>query len=202
MNNMIRKIVIEMSLTFGRKINYSPLLVTLIISVLIGYFLFLISHQVSIGIIFGIISLIVIPFIYSLNLSGSYGYWTIDDNGINSSDYSTTGKKIKAILLPNIEKESSVKFDEIKSFSLVVGQGMSAPKGIGPDGAIAASFYVVDSAMQYYSSPYYLSLELNNGQEIDLDLSANADNKNEVEKAIKLIESNTDIKPKLMKQRV
>ena len=127
----------------------------IVISIIVGGFLFLFSRQVPVGIMFGILCLVVSPLIYTLNLSHDYDCWQMDNYGIHYYDYSTTAKKVKAMLLPDVEPEQVIRFEQIESFAIVVGQSMGLPAGFGPDGAIAASFYVVDSAMAKFDSPYY-----------------------------------------------
>ncbi|KRO00012.1 hypothetical protein IV57_GL002026 [Companilactobacillus kimchiensis] len=125
----------------------------------------------------------------------------MDDQGLHYYDYTTIGKKIKAILLPIVTKESLVKYPTIKSISLVVGEGMTVPEGIGPNGPISASFYVVGSMVEHFESPYYLAFKLNNNQEVALDLSKNAKDKTSIKQVISLLETNTNTKVNLVKEK-
>lgn len=191
-----------MTLSFGRKINYVPLIICISVSILVGGFLFLFSKQAPIGIMFGILCLIVSPLLYSLNLSRDYDCWQIDQRGIYYYDYSTTVKKVKAMLLPSEEHETVVRFDQIESFAIVVNKSMGLPAGFGPNGSIDASFYVVDTAMAAFSSPYYLALNLKNQTEVDLDLSTNAKDVTEIKEMIRELENQTQTNVKLLRSRV
>ncbi|HIY93973.1 MAG TPA: hypothetical protein H9820_13650 [Candidatus Companilactobacillus pullicola] len=191
-----------MSLSFGRKINYLPLLNSVLGGIIIGLFFFLLSQRVGIAILFGAVCLLVILMLYTLKIRDNLDQWQVDDRGIHYQDYSTTSKRIKAILLHGSSNEETVKFSDIKEFSIVTGKGMDLPKGIGPDGPIDVAFYVVDSTYQAFSSPYYLSLKLAKGEDVDLDLSANAQDVAAVNKVIKKIEEKTNLQVKLEKQRV
>ncbi|CAJ2233020.1 hypothetical protein [Companilactobacillus paralimentarius] len=191
-----------MSLNFGRKMNYMPLIISLFGGIIIGFFFYLLSQKTLIAILFGIVCLIVIVMLYTLKTKDNLDQWGIDDRGIYYRDYSTTGKRIRAILLPNISNEETVKFSEIKDFSIVVGKGMDLPRGIGPDGPIDVTFYVIDSAYQTFNSPYYLALKLDKGKDIDLDLSSNVKDVVAVNEVIRKIEEKTKLQVKLEKQRV
>lgn len=191
-----------MNLSFGRKINYLPLMVSLFGGIIIGFFFYLLSRKVLIAILFGIACLIAIVMLYTLKTRDNLDQWIVDNRGIHYQDYSTTGKRVKAILFPNTSNEETVKFNEIKAFSIVVGKGIDLPKGIGPDGSIDATFYVVDSAYQAFNSPYYLSLKLAKGRDVDLDLSSNGQDVAAINEVIKKIEEKTKLQVKLEKQRV
>lgn len=184
----------------GKKINYLPLTICLIIGIVISYLMYLVSRQVFISVLFGIIGLIVSILIYSLNLSNSYNYWQIDDREIQYNNYDTTAQKVQAIILPLATNRRTLKFSEISSIALVIGKGMEMTAGIGSEGAIDASAYVVDSALQHFYSPYYLMLKLKDGRKVDLDLSKNKTDKANVERLIKEIELKTNLKAKLVKQ--
>lgn len=192
----------KMGLSFGRKINYMPLIISLFGGILIGFFFYLLSQKALIAVLFGVICLIAIVMLYTLKMRDNLDWWGVDDRGIHYQDYSTTGKRIRTILLPNSSKEETVKFNEIKAFSIVVGKEMDVPEGIGPDGPIDAAFYVVDSAYQTFNSPYYLSLKLAKGRDVDLDLSSNSQDVTAVNDVIRKIEEKTKLQVKLEKQRV
>jgi len=187
-----------MSLNFGRKIISLPLLICLLSSLVVGYCLFLITGQSSTGLLFGILCLVVSPFIFSINLTSYYGFWQIDDKGLHYYDYGTTGRKFRAILLPMIDKEMSIDFNEIKSFSIVASEGIRAPEKI-----LGGVFYgyTPDVVLSRFPTAYYLSLKLADNQEVDLDLAFNLNDTNEIEKMIQLLESKTNLKVNLVRQK-
>lgn len=189
-----------MSISFGRKINYLPLLISLVIGLVVGYFLYLLSTQIFVGILFGILTILACSAIYSIHLASSYGFWQIDDSGIRYNDYRTTSQRVKALLTPSSETETLVKFDDIQSFAIVVGKSMPTPKGIGPAGAIDGSFYVTDSALLCLANAYFISLKLKDGEEVDLNLSTNKADSTDIENIIELLETKTNTKANLVKQ--
>lgn len=191
-----------MSISFGRKINYLPLLISLVIGLVVGYFLYLLSTQIFVGILFGILTILACSAIYAIHLASSYGFWKIDESGIRYDDYRTTNQRFKALLTPMSETETLVKFADIQSFAVVVGKSMPAPKGIGSEGAIDGSFYVVDSALLCLSNTYFISLKLKDGEEIDLNLTTSDGNSADVENTIELLEAKTNTKASLVKQSI
>jgi len=166
--------------TFGRKINYVPLLVSLGVGIIISIFFFMLFNQTVISILFGVLSLVVAIGLYLINLSNSYGYWEISQQEIIYCDYNSNGKKLQAILFPFGKHQTELKLDQIKSASLVVGKKMTVPANIK---AAPPSAYLVC----YYPSAYYLGLKLKNDQEVDLDLSRDEENKDKIEQLIKLL---------------
>ncbi len=186
-----------MDIEFGRRISYKPLLIILLVSILIGYFIYTFSNQIAIAILFGVICFIVGPLLYSINLSNLYGYWKIDENGIQYCDYSTFGKRMSAILFPFGSKESTIKFDEIESSSVFAGKGIQAP-----DWALGGVLYgyTPNTILNRFPSEYYFDLKLKNDQEINLDLSQNIDDDTNIENTIKLLKLKTGQQVKLITQ--
>ena len=77
-----------MTRKFGRKINYIPLLISLVIGVCIGMVCYLISRDLLIGFIFGLLSIIITSSIISLNMAnykfnpnkpGIFQWQSVDD---------------------------------------------------------------------------------------------------------------------------
>lgn len=160
--------MVIMTRKFGRKINYIPLLISLVIGVCIGMVCYLISRDLLIGFIFGLLSIIITSSIISLNIQKYFDYWEISKNGIQYCDYNSLKKRILAIFFPDFIKTISININDISSISLEVNKGLSDPKGIGPDGAIAASYYVVGSALNEFTDKYFFDIILTNGQRIYL----------------------------------
>ncbi|AUI72635.1 hypothetical protein [Companilactobacillus alimentarius] len=153
---------------FGRKINYVPLLITLIIGVGIGIVCFLISRNILIGIMFGLLSIIIASSIISINIQKYFGYWEISKDGIQYCEYDSFGKRISAIFFPHFVKNISININNINSISLKKNKGLSDPKGIGPNGAIDSSYYIVGSALNDFTDKYFFNVALTNGKNIDL----------------------------------
>lgn len=190
-----------MDLTFGKKINLIPLLVSLVIGGLIGYCLSLISNQVGASILFGIIGFVVSIMFYSINLNGTHGYWRITADGISYYDYDSTVKKVMTIMMPWRVKPTEISFSEIQTTAMVVGKGMTLPAGIGPEGAIDMSYYLVDQVIDRMDSMYSVELKLNNQKTIDLDISNDMQDGTKVDKMIALLDEKTQSKMKLFQQK-
>lgn len=186
-----------MMIKFGRKINVVPLLISLVIGVAIGYFLDVVFDQTIAGILFGVLGFMAAIVVYSINLSRSYGYWEITDRGINCYDYSTNGKRFKAIMFPFGQTQSQIDFQQIESISLIAVSGFQVPEITK---AAPASAYIVQTFVEDYASPYYLRLELNDDSEVDLDLSFDANAKAKIQKTLNFLVENTNKKIDLIEQ--
>jgi len=101
-------------------------------------------------------------------------------------------------LLPLTQKDTVIEFSEIKSFSVFAGKEIKAPEGI-----LGGVFYGYspDTVLQRFPTAYYFSVVLNNGKQVDLDLSMNVDDTDKIEDAISLIGSKTGKRVQLIKER-
>lgn len=183
---------------FGKKINYIPLLICLASSIIIGYAIFLISNNISISLLLGVLCLIVIIMIYTLNLTKNYGYWEINNQGIRYSNLDSTGEKIKAILVPTNVEENSIGFDDIKTVQLIATAGIKAPTAVKESGALFS--YSPDTVLNRFPSDYYLLIKLVDNQEVYLDLAASVSDTDNIAKMIELIEKGTQMKVGLVRQ--
>lgn len=182
--------------TFGRKINYLPLFLNLLISVIVSGLMLIVFKQVGVSVFFGVLCLIIVTALCSTNLVRSFGYWKITATGIDYYDYSTNGKRLLAILMPFSQTQEQVDFDKIISMSLVIGRAFQVPEIVK---AAPASAYIVQTYETKYATPYYLELELEDGHKIDLDLSLNTNDNEKLEQAIKYLNANTKTKVKIFK---
>ncbi|CAJ1176277.1 hypothetical protein LCR01_20100 [Companilactobacillus crustorum] len=184
-----------MKIIFGRKINYLPLTICLIVSLIVGYMILLLSSQKITAVILGGVSLLIGLFICSLNLSNYYGYWKIDEAGIHYDNYPNSLRIVLSIIFPFLENQSTIAFNEIKSFAIVVGKNVRAPRG-----TFGGIFYHPDAVLERLPISYYLSVKLKNNHEIDLNLTNNIDD-SEIEKMLIILEKKTGQKPDLIKQQ-
>lgn len=166
--------------TFGRKINYVPLIISLGVGITVSLFFYTFAHKIGISISFGLLCLVVAVALYTVKLSDTYGYWQINQQQINYYDYRTIGNRIKAILLPFSSKQSVVSLNQIVAASLVIGKKMQVPANI--KAAPASAFLVY-----FYPSAYYLALKLRDSQEVDLDLSFDEMDNKKIEQMIQLL---------------
>lgn len=116
----------EKELSFARKINFEPLLISIFFGIVVGTITYsMFPNSPLIWTLCGILAFIVESMlIYPRYLSNSYGYWKIDNQGIYYYDYSTWKKKIRAIFLPSYEKPIAVPYSAIKAFSVVDGKSI------------------------------------------------------------------------------
>lgn len=177
-----------MKLTFGRKISYRPMLISVFIGLIIGWFLYLIAKSLVVGILFGLISFIVVVGLYALNLTRSFGYWETTSTGIKYYDYGSAAKSFKAILMPFKVNQQQVDFTDVTAANLVVENGYQIPEVVK---AASASAYVIQAVEKNYTSPYYLDLELKSGAEVPLDLSMNAKETKQIKQVLETISSKT-----------
>lgn len=179
--------VLEVS--FGKKINYAPLLICLASSIIIGYAIFLMFSNVSISLLLGIFSLVVMIMIYTVNLTKNYGYWEVNKQGIRYSDLSSTEQKVAAILVPKKTKESLINYSEIEAVKLVATAGIKAPSMVKESGALFA--YSPDTVLDRFPSDYYLTVKSKDGHEVDLDLSSSVSDTSDIAKMIEIVEKET-----------
>ena len=179
--------------TFGRKISYLPLLISLIVGLIVSIFFYTLSNQIAVSIIFGLLCFIVALALYVINLSDAYGYWKIDSQHVEYYDYSTAGKRLKAIFLPFGGNQMSVTLNQVADANVVIGKKMQVPANIT---AAAASAYMV----YYYPSAYYLSFKLKDNREVDLDLSFDETDKSKIEQMLQMLDSSAGITVRLIEK--
>lgn len=187
-----------LKISFGKRINYIPLLICLASSIIIGYAIFLMFNNVSISLLLGILSLIVMIMICTLNLTKTYGYWEISKRGIKYNDLVSTEQKVAAILVPKKNEENFISYSEIKAVQLVATAGIKAPSMVKESGAFFA--YSPDTVLDRFPSDYYLTVRLKNEHEVDLDLSSSVSNTTDIAKMIEMIKKETHQDVALVRQ--
>ena len=140
-----------MEKSFARKLNWKPLLNSLIFGAAICSFVYIIfRHDLTEGIIWGLIGFFIQSMvIYPRYLPSLYGQWKITEGNVSYYDYSTWTKRIKAIFLPLAKKQKAISFDDILSYSLVVTKKSNK------------------------WTPHYIILKVDDGHDVALDLSWN-----------------------------
>ncbi|KRK83312.1 hypothetical protein FC78_GL002122 [Companilactobacillus bobalius DSM 19674] len=136
--------------------------------------------------------------ICTLNLTKNYGYWEVDKQSIRYSDLSSTGQKVKAILVPKKTKESLINYSEIEAVKLVATAGIKAPSMVKESGALFA--YSPDTVLDRFPSDYYLTVKLKNGYEINLDLSSSVSDTSDIAEMIEIVEKETHQDVALVRQ--
>lgn len=140
-----------MEKSFARKLNWIPLINSVIFGAAIGSFVFIILNgNIAAGIVCGVAAFLIQSMvIYPRYLPSLYGQWKITEGEVSYYDYSTWAKRIKAIFLPLVQKQKSVSFEDILSYSLVV------------------------SKQSNKWTPHYILLQVDDGHDVALDLSWN-----------------------------
>lgn len=114
----------EKGLSFARKINFEPLLISIFFGIIVAVISYAIFPMyplvwVAVGILaFAVESLLIYPKYFS----NYYGYWKADDRGIHYYDYGTWSKKVQTIFSPASGKSVDVPYSAIKAFVVVDGQ--------------------------------------------------------------------------------
>ncbi|MFH5811724.1 hypothetical protein [Companilactobacillus sp. FL22-1] len=116
----------EQELSFARKINFEPLLISIFFGIVVAAIIYSMVPQLPlIWIVCGILAFAIDSMlIYPVCLSDSYGYWKLDDQGIYYYDYSDWKKKIQAIFLPFAKKPIEVPYSAIRDFSIIEGKSI------------------------------------------------------------------------------
>lgn len=173
--------MIDMNSVFDRKLNFEPLFDSLKFGLVVGIFCYLsFGWHPLIGLFAGLVAFgIESSLIYPLNLAKLYGYWHVDNTGIYYYDYQTLTKRIKAILLPQLETQTQIKFAQITNLKVVTSDEVS----------------YLSKTPAWLRKDYYLELTLVDGQTIDLDLSWNtrgqATNQSQIDQAVNFIKAET-----------
>ncbi|AUI72714.1 hypothetical protein COSHB9_21110 [Companilactobacillus alimentarius] len=183
------------SIDFGRKINYVPMAISWGVGLIAGILIYIFTRQALLAVILGVAILVVVALVYAKTLSDFYGYWSIDDKGITSFNYQNFNVRFQSVLLTFSEDPLKIEFKNIKSLKVVVGKDMNAPANI-----LGGSFNAPKRIMFHLPTPYYLELQLNDGREIYLDLSADWDDTQTIQYVIGLIMSKANIEASIVKQ--
>lgn len=137
--------------SFARKLSGKPLFNSLVFGAAIGVFIFIAFRQdIAAGIIWGETAFLILSsLIYPRYLPSLYGWWKVNNGAISYYDYSTWSKRIKSIFFPFAQKQKSVNFENILSYSLVL------------------------SKKNDLWTPHYILLKLDDGHDVALDVSWN-----------------------------
>lgn len=154
--------MMEMEKDFAKKLNWKPLINSLILGAACGTFMFiLLNNNLLVGIVIGLIAFLLQSiWVYPHYLPNLYGHWKITDKSISYYDYSTWSKRIQAIFLPMVQSQVEVSFKNISSYSLVVNRHRNKWQ------------------------PHYIILKLYDGHQVPLDLSWNLLKSGEPEKDV------------------
>jgi len=184
------------NIEFGQRINYTPMIVSLVVGIIVGAIIQIVTHQFMLAIILGIAALVICGLLFARSMTDFYGYWSIDDQGIKSHNYQNMSVRFQSVLFPFSDDKDEFKFTDIKSLEVVVGKEMNAPANV-----LGGSFKAPKKIMFHLPTPYYLDLKLNDGREVNLDLSADWDDTETIAYVIALICDKANIEAGIIKQQ-
>lgn len=141
---------------FGKKVNYRPLLISLLIASLVGIPAQDIFKRPLISILVGLGLFSIIFFGYYLpNIPLEFSYWEADEQFIRYVDTSNLRTRILSMFLPFINPLTIIDKTDIKTISVIgnINQDFEAPMAI---------------AMVH--NPDYVRVTLKNNQIIDLSI--------------------------------
>lgn len=186
--------------TFGRKIDYRPLIVCIISSILIVYCLSSFSNSIYIGVAFGILTFILGIALFSLRMDDLFGCWKVSNHRIEFMDYSASKKRILALLFPFHMKNREIEIKDINSILLFIGKDIKVP-----DNTLGGTYfntYSPEKILEHMSTPYYIELNMKNGEKIILDLSWDinnvTNNSDKIEETLNYISNISNSKLKIM----
>jgi len=148
---------------FGKKINYRPLTLSLIISFFAGTLGLTVNIKISI-ISFFVVLFLLLCIYYPLNLKRLFGHWQLEKYGISYYKMNTYRDKLKIILFPNNTDFQFISYSQIKDFQIIESDNRYS----------ITDLLTINPAKQslilWNRKPFYLELELNNSN-VNLDLS-------------------------------
>ncbi|MFC6202067.1 hypothetical protein ACFP1L_09330 [Lactiplantibacillus nangangensis] len=156
---------------FGRQISMRPLITSLVVGA--AFMLVMLPFFSKIGLqyvlVVGIVAFLLVSMLYFPQyLVLQYGFWQVTSQGIHYYRYNSWSDRVRAIFNPHATPQELLRFDQIKSVSVVVGHKIIESREIigAPLMAYAPEFY-----LPWMRTARYLNLKLKNGEEVRLDLS-------------------------------
>jgi len=171
------------------------MIISLVVGVVVGALIEIFSHQLMLAVILGVTALVVCALLFARSMTDFYGYWSIDDENIQSYNYQNFSVRFQSVLFPFSEDKDKFKLTDIKALEVVVGKEMNAPANI-----LGGSFKAPQKIMFNLPTPYYLELSLKDGRTINLDLSADWDDTETIQYIIALICDKANIEAGIVKQ--
>lgn len=183
------------SIDFGRKINYVPMTISLVVGLIVGGGIFIFAHQALLAVILGVTFLVITALIYAWVFSDFYGYWQLGETGIKDYNYQNFAVRFQSVLFPFSDDQIDFKYTDIKHLTVIVGKEMNAPANI-----LGGSFNAPKKIMFNIPTPYYLELELKDSRTVNLDLSMDWEDSELIEYAIAVICDQAGIEAGIVKQ--
>jgi len=155
-------------LEFGKKINYRPL----IVSLLIGAFVFALTQIISFigSLIFGIGLFFLVFLGYYWNIMPmTFSYWKFDGKTIEYSDMSSAGNRLLMLLTPLINHLKKIDVSSIKSVTITgdLDNLKEMPFAV----PYSAYLGIMSATISMARNPVDLNVELIDGSKIDLNIT-------------------------------
>lgn len=154
---------------FGKKVNYRPLLISLLIASLVGIPAQDIFKRPLISILVGLGLFSIIFFGYYLpNIPLEFSYWEADEQFIRYVDTSNLRTRILSMFPPFINPLTIIDKTDIKTISVIgnINQDFEAPMAIPYTPALGIGY----AAIAMVHNPDYVRVTLKNNQIIDLSI--------------------------------
>lgn len=170
-------------LTFGKKVNYRPWILSIAFGVLVGTIVSGLSWQISV--LAGVIVFLISFFLYYYMAAAVflYDYWEVDKDYIRYNDITNFKRRLYLLLFPNLIPLKSVKKSDVVSITTDGDYG----KLWQPPFMVNWSMYGLgNSVMTRIKTPVGLTLNMKNGQKINLTVSR--DYAYNTEKTVKMVD--------------
>ncbi|CAJ2230538.1 hypothetical protein CPBBRM18_IMEEAPEM_00080 [Companilactobacillus paralimentarius] len=170
---------------FGKRINYRPLMISLVLSLLPGFIISMMLSKVG-GLILGI-AIFLISFIgyYFRILPVLFNYWEVGSGYVQYIDLNSNSERFKALLLPFSIHEKTIDFNSIKSVTIQgnLSESEEMPMAIPYSGYLA----VITAILSIIRNPVDITFTLTDGTVVTV--SAARDMVYGKDKAIKKLET-------------
>lgn len=155
-----------MDFKFGKRINYHPIIQSVICGVIAALIMML--FQVSlIGIILSGVAVFLLVSLgyYPHYLTYLYGAWEISGDKIYYYDMSTYGRRLKQVFSPTQSKFEVINFEDISEMHVVQNKDQITSK------SILGTWYLPELFMPWLRPKYLIAVKTRGGRTINLDLS-------------------------------
>lgn len=159
-----------MMLKFGKKINYRPMLLSLLIAVLPTIMAANILESIPLGLVIGVAFFLFVFFAYYFpNIPTLFVYWEANQNEIRYCDINTPKSRLLGMIAPPAAKMITIQKSSIKSATVIgdLDNKYEMPMTIPYSGYVA----VLSPVLSMIHHPDTVRLTLKDGSTIDLSVA-------------------------------
>ncbi|HIY93382.1 hypothetical protein [Companilactobacillus sp. HBUAS56275] len=168
---------------FGKKVNFRPLLISLLIGFIPGNAAYAISGNGLIGLFVGLCFFSIIFAHYYSELPALFSYWQFDGEKLEYNNMASPAKRVSMIFFPSFAKMETIKKEQIKSVQLMGNiQDQTQLPSMVPFSNAYSIFY---SRLSMMKNPVGIEITTTDGKQIYLN--AARDYAYDKEKAVKEI---------------